>query len=338
LIDMHRKEDIRLRQIAKGSRRRPEPDCPPEGDWAALATGLVDPARQGVLLDHATRCDACGMALRAVVEDFAEEITGEESRAINALASSKDSWKNGMARRIAKGFRPPGPLPFGIQTRSAAWLARAAAVVVALAAGGLGWNYWIAGEPARLIARAYTQQRPFDWRLPEAAYGPVRREKGAASLERQPAALLEAEFKIKRELEKRPDDVRSLDLIAQAEMLESEPEAAIGTLQHALERKPDDPGLLAALGVAYALRAETPNRDVDYGFAIENLRRSLSLKPDSPTAVFNLAIVYGRMYLYPDAIEEWRHYLDLDKSGEWNKEAQRHLAELEQKKKSGLKH
>jgi cytochrome c-type biogenesis protein CcmH/NrfG len=202
----------------------------------------------------------------------------------------------------------------------------------------LGWNYWIAGEPARLIAKAYTQQRPVDLRLPEAAYGPVRRERGAASLLRQPAALQEAEFKIRRELEKRPDDVRSLDMIAQAEMLELEPEAAIGTLQHALERKPDDSGLLAALGVAYALRAEAPNRDVDYGFAIESLRRSLNLKPDSPTAVFNLAIVYERMYLYPDAIEQWRHYLDLDKSGDWNKEAQRHLAELEQKKKSGLKH
>jgi tetratricopeptide (TPR) repeat protein len=128
-----------------------------------------------------------------------------------------------------------------------------------------------------------------------------------------------------------------LDLIARAEMLESDPEAAISTLQHALERKPDDPGLLAALGMAYALRADAQNRAVDYGFAIDYLRRSLKAKPDSLTAVFNLAVVYERMYLYPDAIEQWRHYLDLDKSGDWNKEAQRRLAELEQKKKPELK-
>jgi tetratricopeptide (TPR) repeat protein len=336
-IDMHRKEDIRLRQIAQGPRQGVQPGCPAATEWASLAAGLIDPARRDFLLDHASGCDACGMALREVVEDFSEGMQVEEAGAIGTLESSKAGWRSGMARRMSEASVPAQPVPFKSRTRPVIWLARAAAVVIAVGAGVLGWNHWISGEPDRLIAQAYTQQRPFDWRVADAAYGPVRRERGGASSLQQPASLQEAEFKIKRELEKRPDDVHSLDLIARAEMLESDPEAAISTLQHALERKPDDPGLLAALGMAYALRADAQNRAVDYGFAIDYLRRSLKAKPDSLTAVFNLAVVYERMYLYPDAIEQWRHYLDLDKSGDWNKEAQRRLAELEQKKKPELK-
>jgi tetratricopeptide (TPR) repeat protein len=336
-IEMHRNEDSRLRQIAEGPRQEGQPECPSAGDWASLAAGLVDPARQDKLLAHASDCDACGTALRAVVEDFSEDMNAGELRAIDILDSSKADWQSDVARRMAQASRPARPIPIAVRTHPAIWLARAAAVVIAVGAGWLSWDRWNAGEPTRLIAQAYGQQRPFDWRLPGAAYGPVRRERGAASSPQKPAALQKAEYEIKEKLEKQPDDVHALDLSAQVEMLEADPETAIATLQHALERKPDDPGLLAALGMAYALRAEGQSRDVDYAFAIENLRRSLKSKPDVPAVVFNLALVYERMYLYPDAIEQWRHYLDLDKSGDWNKEAQRRLAELEQKKKSGLK-
>jgi tetratricopeptide (TPR) repeat protein len=331
-IEMHRKEDIRLRQIAEGPRQSSQRGCPPLADWASLAAGLADSTRKDALLDHVSHCDACGMALREVVEDFSEDLNPEELRAVQMLDSSKAAWKSAIVRRMAEASRPARTVPLGIRPHPARWLAWAAAVVVVLGVGWLSWGRWTAGEPARLIAQAYGQQRPFEWRLPGAAYGPVRSERGAAS---QPAALKKADIEISEKLEKRPDDVQFLDLNAQVQMLRSDPEGAIGTLQHALERKPDDPGLLAALGIAYALRAEALNRDVDYRFAIENLMRSLKAKPDVAAVVFNLALVYEREYLYPAAIEQWRHYLDLDKSGDWNQEAQRRLAELEQKKKPG---
>jgi predicted TPR repeat methyltransferase len=85
--------------------------------------------------------------------------------------------------------------------------------------------------------------------------------------------------------------------------------------------------------MAYALRAEAQNRDVDYSYAIENLSRSLKARPDSPETLFNRAVVNERMFLYDDAVKDWQHYLDLDTSGAWRQEAQRRLADLEQKKK-----
>jgi tetratricopeptide (TPR) repeat protein len=236
-----------------------------------------------------------------------------------------------MARQmsVASGGGKVVQMPFR------GWILRAAAAAVLVAGvGWWAWDHWIANDPVRLIAKAYTQQRPFVFRIPGAANAPVRVERGSVgSSFRRPASLAKAEGVIAGELEKDPDSVKWLDLKARAEMMGWDPEAAISTLQRALERKPDDPDLMADLGVAYALRAEAQKRDVDYGYAIEYLGRSLKAKPNAPEAIFNRAVVYEQMFLYDQAIREWRHYLELDPSGGWREEAQSRLSELEQKKK-----
>jgi Flp pilus assembly protein TadD len=204
-----------------------------------------------------------------------------------------------------------------------------------MGAGYLAWNQWMPRDPARLIASAYTEQRPFEYRVPGAAYAPIRQERGTTSSFDRPQALNDAISKIGGELKKHPEDVKWMDLRARAEMMGRDPDAAIATLQHALEQKPDDPGLLADLGAAYALRADGQSRAVDYGYAIDYLNRAIQKKPDSPEAVFNLALVYGKMNSDDLAVSEWQQYLKLDPAGAWRQDAQRHLTELELKKKSG---
>src|SRR5262249_3326367 len=135
------------------------------------------------------------------------------------------------------------------------WLATAAAALLAAGGGWLGWTQWIANDPARLIATAYAKQRPFEYRIPRAAHAPVRQERSGVATFQRPAALFDAEGTIARELEKHPDDVKWLELRARAEMLGRDPASAISDLRRALERKPDDPGLMADLGMAYALAA-----------------------------------------------------------------------------------
>lgn len=326
VLAMHQEDNAWLRQLAGGPREAPRPGCPEPAEWASLAVGLEEGGRREELLAHASECDACGAALRTVMDDFSLDLTEAESKVLESLESSKPEWQRDMARKMADISR-------GQPSYIRPWLARAAAVLLAVGGGWVGWNQWIASDPARLIAKAYTQQRPFEFRIPGAGYAALRQERRAiGSSFQRPPALLEAEAGVAAELEKHPDDVKWLELRARAEMLDRQPEAAIGTLQHALERRPDDPDLMADLGMAYALRAEASNRDVDYGYAIEYLGRSLKAKPNSPEVIFNRAVVYERMYLYEDAIREWRHYLELDTSGSWRVEAQRRLAELEQKK------
>jgi tetratricopeptide (TPR) repeat protein len=64
------------------------------------------------------------------------------------------------------------------------------------------------------------------------------------------------------------------------------------------------------------------------------LSRALKAKPDLLEARFNRALVYESMFLYDEAIQEWRQYLTLDPQGPWAGEANRHLSEIETKKKS----
>jgi tetratricopeptide (TPR) repeat protein len=331
IVAMHREEMARLERLAGGPRPAPGPGCPLMTEWAGLAAGLVSEGRRDELLAHAGECDACGAVLRTVMNDFSMEFTEAETKLLASLESSKPEWQRKMARRMADASRER-------PASSRSWLGIAAAAVLAVGGGWLGWTQWFAGDPARLIAQAYAQQRPFEYRIPGAAYAPVRVQRRAAGAFQGPASLFDAEGTITRQLEKHPDDVKWLQLQARAEMLIRAPEAAIDALRRALVRKPDDPALTADLGMAYALRAANSNRDIDYGSAIEYLGRSLKAKPDDPVVLFNRAIVYQHTLAYEDAIRDWRRYLELDPSGPWREEAQQNLAELEQKKNSVRQH
>jgi CHAT domain-containing protein/predicted Zn-dependent protease len=221
---------------------------------------------------------------------------------------------------------------------SRSWPARRASVIAlatAVVAAGAGVR-WIVTQPVRDLKTAeallaQVSQRTFDYRLPGAPYAPVHAEEHKQPAFAKPIPLLEAESLVARRLAKDPDSALWLRLRAHEELLDWEPETAIATLQHALEQQPDDPGFLADLGVAYALRADTQNRDVDFAYAIEYLSRSLKAKPNSPVAIFNRAIVFERTYLYGPAEREWQRFLELETTGGWREEAQRRLADLEQR-------
>jgi tetratricopeptide (TPR) repeat protein len=285
----------------------------------------LEPGRREELLAHACECDSCGALLHAVVEDFSEEASSEERQSLEALDSAKPEWQARVARQMVAASSRGRLIPMKITP----WLAKAAAVLVAVGAGWFGWNEWVANDPARLIAEAYTQQRPFEFRIAGAENAPVRVERGAAdSRFGRPQVLIEAESKIARELENDPGSVRWLHLKARTELLARDPDAAITSLERALAQKPGDSDLLADLGIAYAVSAEIQNRPGDYARAAQLLARSLADKPDNMAAIFNLAFVYQKMNLYADAERQWRRYLVLDTAGAWRREAQARLAEV----------
>jgi tetratricopeptide (TPR) repeat protein len=325
---MHEEQQNRLRLVAGGARRGAREDCPAADELAAVAAGVAAAERRDWLLDHASQCDVCGAALRALVEDFTNERDEPESQMLESLQSSKPEWQRAMARRMA-GPSARKKAPFRT------WLARAAAVTVALAGGWLAWMQWSAPSPERLLAQAYTERRPFDFRIPGAAYAPVSpQERGGALALQRPAELDDAFAAIKRQLKAAPESARALDMRGRAVLLENSPEDAIADFDHALETNPGDPTLLADLGMAYALRARLhTDRTVDYAPAIDKLETALRARSDSPETVFNLALVYEDMNMVDKAIEEWNRYLGMDRSGAWHDEARRRLDALEQKKK-----
>ena len=325
IIAMHQEEDVRLRRLALGTRGGSTPSCPPVEDWAALAAGLAAAERSDELLAHAAGCDVCGARLRAVMEDFSSELTEAESTLLRGLASAEPAWQRQVAEKMAHASGRGRVVVMPLRS----WLARAAAVIVAVGAGWMGWNQWMAAGPAHLLASAYTDQRPFDYRIPGADYAAARpQRRGGGPAAPLPQALLDARAKIAYQLEKDPASVKWLDLSARAEMLELDADAAIAALERSLRQKPGDAAALADLGMAYALRGDAQNRAADYQRAVDYLGRAIEARPDFVEAVFNRALVYERMSLYDDAARQWQRYLDLDKAGAWHDEARRRRDEL----------
>src|SRR5262245_42024588 len=77
-VVMDEEEELRLRRRRGAMRKASGPGCPAAAEWASLAAGLVEPARRDELRDHASVCDACGAVLRAMTEDFSEEMSEAE--------------------------------------------------------------------------------------------------------------------------------------------------------------------------------------------------------------------------------------------------------------------
>jgi CHAT domain-containing protein/tetratricopeptide (TPR) repeat protein len=351
LMQMYEEFPRRLEQLKPPGAEHRGPNCPPESVWWHVAAGLMPESRAAELLEHSTRCDACALLLRQATQDFADEITEQEITHIRALASAQEEWQQSLAQRLSateSGRGKPVALWlrgladwFSWQPRSVfryAWAYAAAAILLVVA--GV-WLVQTRREPSRepsvdqLIADAYTEQRPFELRIPGAAYGPVRQERGGErSAFAEPAGLLKAKYVIKERLAARPDDEAMLAASGRVELLEGHYDEAIRTFGRLLDAHPDSPPLLTDLATAYFERAEAADRAVDYGQSIELLGRVLAKKPDDPVALFNRAIALERMYAYNESTRDWEHYLRVDPSGNWGAEAQRRLSELQEKMKA----
>jgi CHAT domain-containing protein/tetratricopeptide (TPR) repeat protein len=321
-------------------------NCAAESDWWYVATGLLPESRAAELLEHSTGCDACALLLRQATEDFTDEVTEQEITQISALPSAQEEWQQSLAQRLSatesargkqglwsQGLADWFPWPRRSVFRYA-WVYAAAAILL-LASGA--WLMQTRREPSinQLIAHAYTEQRPFELRIADAAYGPVRQERGGErSAFAEPASLLRAKYVIKERLAARPDDEAILAASGRVELLEGHYDEAIRTFGRLLDTHPDSPPLLTDLATAYFQRAAAVDRAVDYGQSIELFGRALAKKPDDPVALFNRAIALERMYAYNEAIRDWEHYLRVDASGDWAAEAQRRLSELREKMKA----
>ena len=181
-----------------------------------------------------------------------------------------------------------------------------------------------------LLATAYTDRRTFELRIPFAQYGPLRlqrRSKDRSRLDR-PQILIDAELRIARELVKNPNNSRWLQARGRVELLDRRFDSAIDDLQQCFTLQPDSPLLMTDLASAYFERGEANESMADYTAALELEIRALKIMPDDPVALFNRAIVYERLHLYNQAIEDWRHYLRVDHNSTWLLEARQRLAAL----------
>lgn len=204
--------------------------------------------------------------------------------------------------------------------------------LVAGSALGMGWfllRESFFASPARLIQKAYSEQRTVELRLGKAPHSALRVQRGpqATRMER-PASLLEAEAAIARGLRNHPEDPALLAARGQANLLEWAYEAAITDMQEALDTQPKSAAVLNGLASAYFERAEAEDRFEDYGTAFELQSRALQHSHDDPVLLFNRAITGSRLFLFKQSIEDFERYLGIDSSSEWADEVKQRLNEV----------
>lgn len=287
--------------------------CPSMEDLANYSAGAAD-EKSGELLDHLVQCGRCAAIMTDALDSSEPEVTP-------ALRSSGGAWQREMAATFAR--KPK---------RSAVsyWrYAGIAAAVVIVSGAALWWKEHGAADPAMLLAKAYTEARPFEYRLADQGYGPIRQERGSGSAFNRPQSLASAETEIQRRLAMRADDPELLALKGRAQLLEWDYEGAIESLSRASESKPDDPELLSDLGTAYAVRGETEEHNIDYGHALDLFLRALKKQPTNQRDLFNLALTYEHLRLVDEALDTWTKLLRSKPAEGWRREAEVHLSALE---------
>ena len=332
-VEMHAAAQRRLELLRTAEPAGRGPHCPPESEWAWIAAGLKEGQRAETLVRHAAECDYCGPRLRQAIADFTQEVKPEEEAALEGIESQREGWQIRVADKLSEQSRAliwikwlQDHLPS--VRMSPGW---AYACGIALLAAISFWAVPSLWRPSidTLLARAYTEQRTFDLRLPNAAHAPVRLLRGSdRSRFDRPPALLASEARIAAGLAKNPSSPALLQAKGRAELLEWNYADATASLERALALQPDSTSLLTDLASAYYEQAEAEHNAAGYSRAVELLGKVLKAAPDHPVALFNRAIVYERMRLYPQAAEDWRHYLRVDPNADWAGEARQRLAGL----------
>ena len=333
-VQMHKSVQSEILRLGLAGNVPPGPDCVADIEWFNVAAGLVPDVKSRDLMKHAAQCGHCGPLLKSAVETLTDEATRSEERLLASLGSARPQWHKKMATTLRRSAQERQQKPswwrgiFAWPSPAYAFAAIAAVVLVAWI--GLRTLRPLSAE--KLLAQAYTERRTLEVRIPGAKYAPMRVERSAnGSNFDKPPSLLKAEALIGENLSRAPNDPAWLQARARADLLDGNYESAIKSLQRALEVQPESPGLLTDLGSAYFLRAQSSDRPIDYGNAIESLGKALAKSPDDPVALFNRALACERMFLYSQAVNDWEHYLRVDPQGEWAEDARKRLAALKQK-------
>ena len=296
-------------------------NCPKPEDWARLAVGLQLPERDA-LLEHAATCPACADRLRDLCDAAAIDAREEHADMPSLPRMAIDSPQ---ARRKLAAAMARNP-----DSSWQVWrLPLAAMLVAALGVGAWMLTRVTGGPPLHQLTLAYSARRSLELQIPGAAYAPVRIERGAAPrLADLPAALLESEVLIRRHLDSRPDDPAWLHAQGRAALLQWDFDGAIRAFQTAADLGIRSPEFLVDFASAYFERAERLGAALDYAGAVEKLGQALAMQPYYPPALFNRAVVYGKLFQYDPAIADFEEYLRRETDAGWRAEARKRLEEL----------
>lgn len=336
VLQEYRRFMSKLHEFGKAGQAAGE--CPAPSAWGELAAGIVSQEEAAQYMRHAASCASCTDEFLYALDALGTNAPPPPDLQ-QLLTTATPEWQKRFAANIASNKSSIRPIAQPISSGSGQgwhfifprWAYAAIAAVVFLAAG-IGLYFRLHTDSSEtLIQEAYAQQRTVEMRIPGARYGPIQAQRAAGQSQiSQPRVLLEAEVQIKRRLEKRPDDPELLREKAEADLLNWNYQAALGTLNHA-DRLKSSSELQVDLATAYFERAEATANPADYEAGLQSLGEAIRLKPDDPAALFNRAILNERLYFYGRAVADWEAFLKIEKDPGWRNEAEQRLKEIRER-------
>jgi CHAT domain-containing protein len=271
--------------------------CPDPETLAAFAEGRGTGHERAEIVKHLDDCDDCTteLALALAIENRADRPS---------------------VARPRFGWRP---------------LAAAAALLIAVA--GTAW--WSAARSSsrtsleRLIALAPRTARPVEPRLSGGFAWVAWRGSPRASAEEPDAERMKligaAGELVDRARRDRGADAQHTAGVAL--VMAQDPLAAIEYLERAARERDDATGWNDVAAARYAAAADLQRASL-YPEALAAADRALALQPAMPEALFNRALILGRLKLWHEARRAWTRYLEVDPSSPWADEARSRLAAL----------
>lgn len=300
--------------------------CPDPGQWIALATEKPG-GHTAELRAHAALCKQCLTHLRKAQEVFQASASAEEEVELSKLACMSAPWQHQMSVELAltphNRTRARGSF-FGL------WARATAAAMLALLVFGLA--VWHRNRvPEQLLAKAYSENRVFDLRVPDAGYAALSPEREVRGLQTGPAntSLAAAHAQIEQKLAKAPSNPHWLELEARAATLGEKYDNAIVILDKLVAAGPVTDSLLLDAGSAYFLRGTVVGSEEDRAKALQYLHRADQVAPRNSVVLFNEAIVMEDRGQFGQAVNTWKRFLQCESDPQWQADGWRRLQLLE---------
>lgn len=236
-------------------------------------------------------------------------------------------------------FRPSSPsLANRLQTAIAHLFSpsamKIAAALLILALGVLNWSLFFHQSDLKrginALSDAYREQRPVEARVTGLPYAPF----SGASHNQFNTVKLRAADKAFHNLNGKDRSPAALHALGRYFLTEKNFSEAIVQLSDGVKAAPNDASLHVDLGVAFMEAAQTKQgasmqtdlaAQTDFAASRNHFEEALKLQPDSPEALFNLALLNQTRKLWKEAEEGWKRYLAVDAKSRWAEEARRYL-------------
>ena len=211
-----------------------------------------------------------------------------------------------------------------------------ATIVATLAVSG----YWQATQYRRDIGnsivalnQAYSTERPLRGRITELEYAPFSVRLGDSDRPIDATALDRAR-RLSQDAVHNSRDAEARHALGRVYLAEKRFDAAITELEAALNSKPNDPGLHNDMGVALIEKASAEQHSAalspsEVSKALDHFNQALQTETGFVDALFNRALLFRATRQWQLAKQDFRSYLQQDRSSRWAGDAQDYLEEIE---------